>query len=66
MEYRMPKFTVVILLSHCAGGTSTASGDIDIIDSFNLCLPHHGEFHCKVLDTGDSASVAFARAGSYG
>ena len=59
----MPKFAVVILLSHCAGGISTASGDINIID---LCLPHHGEFHSKVLDTGDSASVTFARAGSCG
>ena len=62
----MPKFAVVILLSHCAGGISTASGDIDIIDYFNLCLPYHGEFHSKVLDTDDGASVTFDRAGSYG
>ena len=45
----MPKFAIVILLSHRAGEISTASDDIeddiDIIDYFKLCLPHHGEFH---------------------
>ena len=35
----MPKFAVAILLSHCAGGISTASGDMNI-DDFNLFLPH--------------------------